>query len=211
MFKTLLILTLVCVTSFVATIFWLVFSEYYLAPKYGLTWKGISQAHSRAMEEGRYDDAIKWAKKGIKEYGDSLGFPKMLAAAYEMNGDYEEIIETYQQIYAWNDYHYGDWVRCRIVYKQGDTREAFYGFCDLIQKNIDAESAAQRALGDRQIKDCCVEFNLSPSDAASFHEEASQTKQERYDEFLAFMESEYDQLGRPEEYEKVISYLRSIR
>ena len=54
--------------------------------------KGISQAHSRAMEEGRYDDAIKWAKKGIKEYGDSLGFPKMLAAAYEMNGDMKKLL-----------------------------------------------------------------------------------------------------------------------
>ena len=112
--------------------------------EHGLSYPGAEHKYYTAMKEGNGPEAVRWAKrayemaqKSTTRYNDD-GPKYNIAYALELNGEYEEALEAYENIQG----KYSSVKKCefqiaRVKYKLGRKEEAFQSYCVYADRHLE--------------------------------------------------------------------------
>ena len=163
------------------------------------------------IDDGNADEALALAQEGWRRFrNDSDHFYRgefsfLLPNAYELAGDYDNALKYYSQVTSDSIYISLSAVRARVNYKRGALEEAFRDYCFYLRefqefrrvKRDDPFDAVNQGLLRETIRGS---VGYSVDRLSAFAD---------YSEFLAFMEDEFERLGRPAEYEEAMNRFRS--
>jgi len=188
-------------------------------------YKAAHHQYSIAMREGRGKDAIHWAERiHYHRYKNDISnqHNNLLGYAYELNGEYEKAIENYTSPWRKPGIQDGysrvldDLLHVpRVEYKLGRKRNAFLGYCQFANRCL-IKFAADLAYQGRPVG---TGGWLTRNDTLQSIRHSITMKEStlmrltafrEYDDFLFFMEEEYEKLGYHEEYAEAMELFRAI-
>ena len=219
---------------FALLIFFLLFYAYVYFPwetEHGLNLKGIHLRYGRAMHDGDGREAIYWAKRAYANEIQNIRRQGVLAEpdeyllwisrGYELDGQLELALLWYKvhsktaNPVALNDYadipfsFFG-----RILFKQGKRKEAFEVYCDQAARSLEqSENLAytghpvgsvewfKRNNALQNLRHMITLETSGNMRLSAFWE---------YNDFLTFMEEEYEKLGHPEKYAEAMELFRAV-
>ncbi len=165
---------------------------------FGSTRFGASIYLDSAMKAGDGGKAVIYGTKLLKAFSNRNGeleyaFVAVRAAwAYELNKQYQDALGLLK-CHAEEDVYQADFAR--INFKQGNKVDAFRLYCKLVSRHKCGEIGEMQRLRQSILR---VPYAI---------ESSFQT----YADFVQFMESEYEKLGRPEEHREAMARIRQIQ
>ena len=165
-----------------------------------------------SMKKGYSKSAIYWAKCVIRNAAkDDTAVYAYLAAAYELNEQYDKALECYAISYP----RCSGWLEVqlavpRIEYKRNRNKDAFLGYCqyaDDCLKNDRVDLNDQR-LVVRSMQLGRIRYLITMEQSSPPYMRLSPFLE--YRDFLDFMEEEYQKLGEPPEYAAAMELFRAI-
>ncbi len=163
----------------------------------GLNAKGAYAKTHKAMLNGDGARAIFWSKKNyayeiLGKAGQFHDSEYRIAQAYELDGQLEKSLHWYE---IHGDGKLPDRDAARLFYKLGRHKESFEAYCASATQ-WDLENHNRRKLFHDLVMGLPYE-HLCPFPT--------------YAEFVTYMESEYEKLGRPEAYREAMERIRQIQ
>ena len=172
----------------------------------------INQCAEEAIGRADLDEALRYVelyedlekKKNIKSGEETTSYMGFYLLAYEAGGDYDKALEYYVESPATCDS--GRWSpktdvldKARVLYKKGAKKEAFLAYCEAPPQIPQGEERRVYCEGEQSR----ILFKLNPrlENLSCF---------DTYAEFLAFLDEEYEKLGRPEEYADAVEKYHSL-
>jgi len=185
--------------------------KFYYDTNHGNNYKGASHYYFEAMKEGNGPEAVFWAKKlfDIEKSQRDNYTHDLVGYALELNGEYEEALEVYENCLANQYYLHCPFNIERVKYKLGRKEEAFQGYC-------------------RYAGDCLIKYEEplkgewwnDRNRALGYIRSTITMEQDGFfmclspflenKDFLDFMEEEYQKLGEPPEYAAAMELFRAI-
>lgn len=161
--------------------------------------KGAGNKWYEAMKKGDGRQAILWAKRAEAYSRTTLRdiIYKDLGNAYELDGQYDVAI-LYYQLGSFESLEKTLKTRAwpRIYFKQGKKEEAFKAYLD-VTLDFKTDSPHRENLYRKFIVEPEYTYKLSPF--------------KDYDDYLSFMEEEYQKLGSPVEYQNIMERIRQLK
>lgn len=194
----------------------------------------IKRYFNEALERGDVDAALKYAKfyeerakkepvaadaSAAKDADEAMdAYMDFYVLALEAAGNFEKALESYEKRFAANSAggspsRLSARDKARILYKKGAKKEAFLAYCEDPFITSRHDGAAASRLTDKKARQKLNESLRQMQKAIiSGGEEGRKSLAcfENYAEFLAFLDEEFEKLGRPEEYADAVEKYHSI-
>lgn len=160
----------------------------------GYNWEGAANKYDNAMQNGDSKAAIYWAKRAAI-YDDSTMWDSVyesLGRAYELDKQYEVAVLCYKLSKVERLGRLEEGSESRIYPSQEDKERAFINYTEITNRfAYDKDDKKER------YRNLIMYFPFY----APF---------KNYDDYLRFMEDEYQKLGCPEEYREAMEKLRQL-
>ncbi len=192
----------VCLVCLVMLYWFVVFPIRY---EFGWNGQGASHKANEAMQQGNGQEAIYWSKKtlafsilGRGADDDHSTWERLIAQAYELDGQYEMAINWYKI----SGYSLPEG---RIYYKMDRSQESFEAYCRYANSLLEQSADRFKPGHGRERMLTSIRDDITMDNA-----EMWLTAFVDYKDFMQFMETEYEKLGKPEKYEKALKLFRLV-